>query len=162
VTGRDSPGDVPTSLAAAGGALARLHALSDQKPSSIPSLAGLPAVSRWLSVAHVVLPKEPAAAKATEWLMDNAYMVERAAVQIRENLPRSYYMRLPALAIDDASCPPRVYALAHGILHATSLQLTTETVTRFHRDARLVSAAPCAAAHGSFRGPPERGCAVPF
>jgi cyclic beta-1,2-glucan synthetase len=108
-----------------------LHALSDQQPFPIPSLSGLSTISRWLLDAHAILPKEPAAARAAEWLMDNAYLVERAVRQIRKDLPRGYYTRLPALAIAHESRPPRVYALAHGIVDATSLQLTAESVIRF-------------------------------
>jgi cyclic beta-1,2-glucan synthetase len=63
--------------------------------------------------------------------MDNAYLVERAVRQIREDLPRGYFLRLPTVVVDDASRPPRVYALAHGITSATSFQLTAESVTRF-------------------------------
>ena len=127
----DSQPDAPSGLASAASALARLHAVSDQKPDAIASLAGLASLRRWLSDAHAILPREPAAAKAAEWLMDNAYVVERAVRQIREDLPPGYYTRLPALALHDETRPPRVYALAQGILRATSLQLTAESVTRF-------------------------------
>ena len=131
MTSPDSPSDAAGGLVFAGGALARLHARSDQTPGPIPALSGLPAMSPWLSDAHAILPTEPAAARAAEWLMDNAYLVERAVRQIREDLPRGYYMRLPAIATDDGSRPPRVHALAHGIAYATSFQLTAESVTRF-------------------------------
>ena len=85
----------------------------------------------WLRDAHSILPDQPVIAKAAEWLMDNAYLIERAVRQVRDDLPPGYYRRLPALAIDDESCPPRVYALAHGIISATSLQLTAESISRF-------------------------------
>ncbi|MBW2415980.1 MAG: hypothetical protein JRG76_15890, partial [Deltaproteobacteria bacterium] len=123
--------DAPADLASAAGVLARLHATSDQRPRPLRSLASLPAMSKWVTEAHTILPKQPAAAKAAEWLMDNGYLVERALRQIREDLPAGYYARLPALAIEDESRPPRVYALAHGLVHATRLQLTAESITRF-------------------------------
>ena len=87
-------------------------------------------MSSWLSDAHVLLPKKSIAAKAGEWLMDNSYVVERAGRQIQDDLPRGYYVRLAALSVDDA-CLPRVYALAHGIVSGTSLQLTVESISRF-------------------------------
>ncbi|MBW2243563.1 MAG: cellobiose phosphorylase, partial [Deltaproteobacteria bacterium] len=121
----------PTGLAALASSLARLHALSNQKPGSLPSLSGLQRMSGWLTDAHASLQDHPDAARAAEWLADNAYLVERAVRQIREDMPRGYYSRLPALAVDDESRPPRVYALARGIVHATRLQLTAESVTRF-------------------------------
>jgi len=131
VTRPDSSWHEPTSLISEAEALARLHAPSDQTPGSIPSLVGLPKISSWLSDAQAVLPEQPDAAKAAEWLMDNAYVVERAAREIQTDLPRGYYRRLPALAVDDDSRPPRIYALAHEIVVATSLQLTTESIRRF-------------------------------
>ena len=111
--------------------LAEMHALSDQKPGSISSLARLSEMAGWMRDAHAILPKQPGVPKATEWLMDNAYVVERAIRQIRDDLPPGYYRRLPALAMDDESRPPRVYALAHGIVSGTSLQLTAESISRF-------------------------------
>ncbi len=123
--------DVPTGLASTAGALARQHVLSDQKPDVISSLAGISAVSQWLTRANAALPGEPTADKATEWLFDNAYLVERAIGQIRKDLPSGYYKRLRALVLEDGSRPPRVYALAQAIVHATHLQLTQESITRF-------------------------------
>jgi len=133
VTGRrpDSALGPAAGIASPGSALARLHALSDQKPGSIPSLSALSAMPRWLSDAHTILPQEPAAAQAAEWLMDNAYLVERAVLRVREDLPHDYYSRLPALAVDGSPRPSRIYALAHGIVRATSLQLTAESVTAY-------------------------------
>lgn len=120
----------PTGLASAAGALARQHASSDQPPHPLGSLTGVTDLSEWLSRARAALPRVPTA-KAAEWLFDNAYLIERASRQIREDLPPGYYGRLTALAIDDDSRPPRVYALASGIASATNLQLTAEAVERF-------------------------------
>ena len=131
VTGLESSGKTPASLASEAGVLAQLHALSDQKPGSISSLARLSEMAGWMRHAHAILPNQPGVPKATEWLMDNAYVVERAIRQVRDDLPPGYYRRLPALAMDDESCPPRVYALAHGIVAGTSLQLTAESISRF-------------------------------
>ncbi|MCP4960311.1 MAG: cellobiose phosphorylase [Actinomycetia bacterium] len=85
----------------------------------------------WLSDAYAALSHRPAAGRANEWLRDNAYVIERAVRQIGEDLPRGYYSLLPSLGIDKVSRPPRVYGLAQEIARVTSLQLTTESVTRF-------------------------------
>ena len=68
MTRPDSSWHEPTSLISEADALARLQALSDQTPGSIPSLVGLPKISGWLSDAQAVLPDQPDAAKAAEWL----------------------------------------------------------------------------------------------
>ena len=60
------------------------------------------------SDAHVMLmPKSPRHDQAAEWLMDNAYVIERAVRQIREDLPRGYFLRLPALATRRANSSRR-------------------------------------------------------
>ncbi len=118
-------------IESAASGLARLHALSDQKPDAIPSLAGLSAIPQWLFDAHAVLRDEPAADKAAEWLRDNAYVVDRALRQIREDLPPGFYKQLRALAIEKGIHSPRIYDIGQGIVRATNLQLTAESIARF-------------------------------
>ena len=111
----------PGTLEAAARDLARIHALSDQKPRPLPSLARLSAMPGWLADAcRKAEVAEGPAAKAGEWLLDNSYLIERAARQIREDLPAGYFARLPALALDGGERVPRVYAIAHGLVRASS------------------------------------------
>ncbi len=122
----------PGTLEAAARYLARIHALSDQKPRPLPSLARLSAMPGWLADAcRQAEVAEGPAAKAGEWLLDNSYLIERAVRQIREDLPAGYFARLPALALDGGERVPRVYAIAHGLVRASSLQLSAATVARF-------------------------------
>ncbi|HEB89262.1 MAG TPA: cellobiose phosphorylase, partial [Deltaproteobacteria bacterium] len=132
VTSADpSSRETPRGLISEASALARLHALSDQIPRDIPSLVALPTLAEWFGEAQSLLAGEPDAEKAAEWLLDNTYVIERAIRQIREDMPPGYYKRLPALADDDGAHWPRVYELARGIISATSLQLTVESIRRF-------------------------------
>ncbi len=121
----------PAGLAPAAEALARQHALSDASPRPLASLERLAELSGWLTEIQLRLYELPSATKAAEWLLDNAYLVERAVRQIRQDLPHGYFRRLPALEIDDDSRPPRVYDLARALVRATSLQLTDASITRF-------------------------------
>ena len=122
----------PGTLEAAARDLARIHALSDHKPRPLSSLAGLPAMPGWLADAcrQAEVAQGPAA-KAGQWLLDNSYLIERAVRQIRGDLPAGYFARLPALALDGGERVPRVYAIAHRLVRASSLQLSAATVARF-------------------------------
>ncbi len=131
MTSADPSRETPRGLISEASALARLHALSDQVPRPIPSLLALPTLADWLGEAQSLLAVQPDAEKAAEWLFDNTYVLERAIRQIREDMPPGYYKRLPALADDDGVHWPRVYELARGIISATSLQLTAESIRRF-------------------------------
>lgn len=131
----------PRSLDAAAHDLARVHALSEQKPRMLTSLSGLSAMSGWLAQARAVLPtaQGPIASKAAEWLLDNTYLVEGAVRQVQTDLPAGYYTRLPALASDGDKRAPRVYAIAHGLVHDANLQLSAESVIRFTNDYQQIT-----------------------
>src|SRR5205814_3588464 len=47
---------------------------------------------------------------AAEWLLDNFHLIESQELEVRHNLPRSYYLELPKLA-------SREYGGAGGIYH---------------------------------------------
>jgi len=129
-----SSGAAPVGLRAAARSLAERHLLSDRKPRPLASLARLEAFPHWLSAARARLSKVPANAEvapAAEWLLDNAYLLEEAVRQIREDLPPGYYAELPALAAPGSSRPPRVAVLAQGLLRATRLQLSATGIRRF-------------------------------
>lgn len=123
--------EILVGLESAGANLARLHPRSDQKPSLIPALVDLGTIKDWLPEAATVLLQTSDGLTAAEWLMDNAYVINRAVVQIGEDLPRNLYSLLPALSTDNNWCPPRAHAIAHGIMEATNFQLTLRSITRY-------------------------------
>ncbi len=105
-----------------------------RQPTSLVGLLREPrAVERWLTAARMASRKPaPEVAKAAEWLLDNDYQVNRALRQIRKDLPRDFYAKLPALA-DCEIEGPRVFVLAHELLRATHLQLSLANAVRFIR-----------------------------
>lgn len=114
--------------------LASRHHLSDQAALPIPAWAALGAGFEWLhDVRRACTNAPPEASKAAEWLLDNDYQIHRALRQINEDLPRSFYSRLPALASEPGERPPRVFVLAHNMLHATKLQVSLANAVRFVR-----------------------------
>ncbi len=112
--------------------IARIHRISTEPVTPLASLVGLEKMPSWLERARECLAKpDVTVAKAAEWLLDNAYLVQRAVRQIRDDLPASFYAQLPALEDPLHPGAPRVYAVARTLLNTASLQLTPTTVVRF-------------------------------
>jgi len=132
VTPPETPAVLEDTLDLGATELARRHVLADGRPSPVPCWSEIAAVSDWLARAREVLSDpEGRVAKAAEWLLDNEYLVHRAIPQIQQDLPVGFYRQLPALDRPGGGTPPRVLAVARGLLVASHLQLSDSTVTRF-------------------------------
>lgn len=108
------------------------HKVSDSAPESIPAWHHIDDAVDWLTQARKSCANAPPdAAKAAEWLLDNDYQVYRAIRQIQEDLPHSFYEKLPALEGEAKSRFPRVFALAHILLKVTHLQITLPAAIQF-------------------------------
>ena len=66
-----------------------------------------------------------------EWLLDNEYIIESNARDVRLNLPRRYYQELPALANEPYRGLPRIYGLARELVSHTDLRLDQENILAF-------------------------------
>jgi cyclic beta-1,2-glucan synthetase len=111
--------------------LAGRHRLSARPPTPLASLDRVDRLVRWIARARQALrDAEAADAKAAEWLIDNEYLVVRAIRQVAEDMPAGFYRRLPALD-QPGLRPPRVQAVARGLMAASRLQLSLPTVTLF-------------------------------
>lgn len=82
------------------------------------------------TIAEGVRAGEPVASDA-EWLIDNYYVVEEQLREIREDLPRQFYLELPKLASGVWVGFPRVYELAHELVTHTDSNLDDELIARF-------------------------------
>ena len=108
--------------------------LSDGSPDPIPAWQHIDDAVEWLTRARQSCANAPTeAGKAAEWLLDNDYQIYRAIRQIKEDLPHSFYAKLPALDGKPKSRYPRVFALAHALLKATHLQITLPATVQFVR-----------------------------
>ena len=71
---------------------------------------------RVLAQAHHVLAADLRAGRyitaASEWLLDNFHLITSQIVDVRRNLPRTYYRQLPALASREHFGRARIYAIA--------------------------------------------------
>ncbi|WCP12161.1 Cyclic beta-(1,2)-glucan synthase NdvB [Sphingobium sp. AntQ-1] len=121
-------------IVAAAHELARRHRLVGlaRRAAPLTTWSQLPALRAWLSMARIAAgAAEPQSSSAAEWLLDNDYHVQRAILQIKEDMPAPFYRRLPGLAGEAAKGLPRIYALAHGLLHASHLQISLNTAIPF-------------------------------
>ncbi|MDI9549580.1 MAG: glucoamylase family protein [Chloroflexota bacterium] len=104
--------------------LAAYHVIGPQAAVHGRYLAQLPRLEQQLQEAHQQFlrasTQELALSGASEWLLDNYYLVVEALRQIEEDLPDSYSRQLPRLAADYplAGYPqagqPRIYAVAYA------------------------------------------------
>ena len=104
--------------------LAALHVIEPQPAGGVQLLAQLPRLTQQLQDAHEYFvnasSQDLALSSASEWLLDNYYLVVQALRQIEEDLPESYYRQLPKLASDypltesPHAGQPRIYAAAYA------------------------------------------------
>ncbi|MBE0697445.1 MAG: cellobiose phosphorylase, partial [Anaerolineaceae bacterium] len=66
---------------------------------------------------------DPTLSYASEWVLDNFYVIREAVRQIHENLPPRYYRQLPRLDDPPLSGYPRIYAIAREILAGSNLEV---------------------------------------
>ena len=67
----------------------------------------------------------------TEWLLDNEYILESNTRDVRLNMPRHFYRKLPALASKPDQGLPRIYGLARELASHTDLRLDQENILAF-------------------------------
>lgn len=114
--------------------LQKRHATSRLKPRPIAPWSRLYRILGWLQRARTAASDPPSGAvKAAEWLLDNDYQIQRAVLQIEQDLPVGFYERLPSLEDSGSEGVPRIFAIAYGLLQASHLQLSLATVVRFIR-----------------------------
>jgi cyclic beta-1,2-glucan synthetase len=74
----------------------------------------------WLAEAHTYFReasnRELTLTLASEWVLDNYYIIRQAVQQIDEDLPIGYYRELPKLTNGPLKGLPRIYAMARSIL----------------------------------------------
>jgi cyclic beta-1,2-glucan synthetase len=66
-----------------------------------------------------------------EWLLDNFHIIEETLREVRHDLPRGYYQKLPKLTAGPFAGLPRVYALGVELVAHTDGSLDETNITRF-------------------------------
>ncbi len=81
----------------------------------------------WLAEAHRYFSEasqqKVSLTYASEWVLDNYYVIHQALQQIKEDLPFGYYQRLPKLTGGPLKGLPRIYAVARAVLSYQHLLL---------------------------------------
>ena len=115
--------------------LATSHRAALDLPKDTKLLKRIERTRRWvqeacldLSVANRLEQSVPPTA---EWLLDNEYIIESNARDVRLNLPRRYYRQLPSLTTEADRGMPRIYALARELVSRSDLRLDRENILAF-------------------------------
>ena len=118
--------------------LARTHHLAKQPDRFQRLLKQLDGQETLLRAVHRQLNQAPDSqtelSEASEWLMDNFYLLEEAFQQIRQDLPASFYRKLPALNASGATGAgslPRTFAMAWVLARETDSRPSFDQITRY-------------------------------
>ncbi|HVJ26268.1 MAG TPA: hypothetical protein VM493_01960, partial [Vicinamibacterales bacterium] len=68
---------------------------------------------------------------AEEWLRDNHHVVQDQVREVRQHLPRKYYLELPKLADGPFRGYPRVYLLARELIEHTAGRIDLDAIVEF-------------------------------
>ncbi len=74
-----------------------------------------------------------------EWLLDNYYIIEDVLREVRVDLPRGYYVELPALGRGILAGQPRIYALAVALIAHTDSSFDETQLLDFVRSYQAVT-----------------------
>jgi len=93
-----------------------------KKPISERNIPGqdLALYKSWLAEAHTYFRKsihqKIALTDTSEWVLDNYYIIRQALLQIKEDLPSTFYKQLPRLTSGPLKGYPRIYAITRSLL----------------------------------------------
>ena len=115
--------------------IAATHTLSSNPKRARPLLPKLDQSSDRLDAVYLFLT---AAARtdgqpvgSEDWLRDNHHVVQDQVREIRQHLPRKYYLELPKLADGPCKGYPRVYLLARELIEHTAGRVDLDTIAEF-------------------------------
>ncbi|MEO8439167.1 MAG: glucoamylase family protein [Spartobacteria bacterium] len=116
--------------------LAQSIAVADGKAPRRQSLLGRlrenEEVLKWTNASlNVSAEVRQSFALSTEWLLDNAYLIQGQVNDIRRSLPQSYYEELPLIASGPQAGLPRVYRIASEIIAESDGALDADTIRNF-------------------------------
>ena len=122
-------------LEAHAGRIAAAHRLASDPRRGRPLLPVLDTSSAQLDAAYRFLTSlartDPQPVASEEWLRDNHHVVQDQVREIRQDLPRSFYLELPKLADGPRRGYPRVYVLGQELVAHTAGRIDLETVVDF-------------------------------
>ena len=123
--------------------LARAHRVELDPSRGKPLLPRLDKSADRLEQAYRFLSSiartDPQPVGSEDWLRDNYHVVQDQIREIRQDLPRKYYIELPKLADGAFAGYPRVYLIARELVTHTAGRLDLETLVDFATAYQTVS-----------------------
>ena len=115
--------------------IAATHVVSPDPRRARPLLPRLDLSAERLDEAYIFLSAvartDAQPVGAEEWLRDNHHVVQDQVREIRQHLPRQYYLELPKLADGPFEGYPRVYLLARELIAHTAGRIDLDTLVDF-------------------------------
>jgi cyclic beta-1,2-glucan synthetase len=115
--------------------LAREHQLDPKPLRNTKLLKRVEQIRRWVQEVCLDLSEasrlQQNVPPTTDWLLDNEYILESNAHDVRLNVPRHFYRQLPALASETDRGLPRIYGLARELAAHADLRLDQENILTF-------------------------------
>jgi cyclic beta-1,2-glucan synthetase len=126
----------PDQLEAHAAQIAGTHRLASN-PRRRPLLPRLDESAAQLEETYRFLSRaarhDPQPVGGEDWLRDNHHVVQDQVRDIRQHLPRRYYLELPKLADGPLRGYPRIYLLAQELISHTAGRIDLDTVADFTR-----------------------------
>src|SRR5262245_110515 len=116
-------------------ALAGTHEISADPRRAVPLLPRLEDGAKRLEAAYQFLSgiarTDPHPVASEDWLRDNYHIVQDQVREVRQDLPRKFYLQLPKLADGPFRGYPRVYLIARELIAHTAGRFDVETLVDF-------------------------------
>ena len=115
--------------------LAATHTVAADPARGLPLLPRVDESAERLAETYQQLSSvarsDPQPIGAEDWIRDNYHVVQDQIREIRQDLPRRYYMELPKLESGPLAGYPRVYHVARELVGHTAGRLDMETLVEF-------------------------------
>src|ERR671914_2919601 len=115
--------------------LASAHTLATDPRRSRPLLPRLDESAERLEEAYQFLSTiartDPQPVASEDWLRDNYHVVQDQVREVRQDLPRKFYLELPKLADGPYRGYPRVYLIARELIAHTAGRFDVDTLADF-------------------------------
>ena len=115
--------------------LAAGHGVSADPRRAAPLLPRLEESAKQLEAAYQFLSgiarTDPQPVASEDWLRDNYHIVQDQVREVRQDLPRTFYLQLPKLADGPSRGYPRVYLIARELIAHTAGRFDVDTLVDF-------------------------------
>jgi cyclic beta-1,2-glucan synthetase len=139
------PGNSASDTSTGPDAVAAGHTVAAGPPAILDVYRGLPSLDKWFNSVRAYCANPPAdQARAADWILDNDYQIFRALRRLKDDLPRHFYERLPALSGPQGAGLPHAFAVSQAVVDNLEPQITalglTDYFIRYQHTVELTNA----------------------